>query len=162
MTSPPRPRQLDSPLVPKLLKYAGRAHVAIYRRTGGRIGGKWRIGAGFRAPVPTLLLEHRGRTTNRNYTVPLLYLVDGDDVVVVASQGGLPKHPQWYHNLRAHPDTHIQIGSHRRAVHATVADSAQRARLWPLLVDTYADFATYQSWTDREIPVIVLTPATSP
>ncbi|MGW0248680.1 nitroreductase family deazaflavin-dependent oxidoreductase [Nocardia goodfellowii] len=153
---PPRPRQLDSPLIPKILKYAGKAQVWIYRRTGGRIGGKWRIGAGFRKPVPTLLLEHRGRTTGTIYTVPLLYLADGADIVVVASQGGLPKHPQWYHNLRAHPDTHIQIGRERRAVHATVADPAQRARLWPRLTDLYADFATYQSWTDREIPVIIL------
>ncbi|GGN92318.1 nitroreductase family deazaflavin-dependent oxidoreductase [Nocardia rhizosphaerihabitans] len=158
MSHRPRPRQLDSPLLPKLFKLVGRAQVAVYRRTGGRIGGTWRIGAGFRKPVPTLLLEHRGRTTNRQYTVPLLYLVHGEDVIVVASQGGLPKHPQWYRNLCVHPDTHIQIGSERRAVRAVVADATRRAELWPLLVDLYADFATYQSWTEREIPVVILEP----
>lgn len=162
MTHPSRPRQLDSPLLPKIFKYVGRVQVAVYQRTGGRVGGTWRIGAGFRKPVPTLLLEHRGRSTGKHYTVPLLYLADGDDIVVVASQGGLPKHPQWYRNLLADPDIHIQIGRRRRAVRATVADPTQRARLWPLLIDTYADFATYQSWTDREIPVVVLTPRPAP
>ncbi|MGW5316696.1 nitroreductase family deazaflavin-dependent oxidoreductase [Nocardia thailandica] len=161
MTQPPRPAQLDSPLLPKLFKYAGRAHVRLYRLTGGRVGGKWRIGAGWRKPVPTLLLEHRGRKSGAAYTTPLLYLEDGADVVIVASQGGLPKHPQWYGNLRAAPDTYIQVGRNRRAVRAEVADPAQRARLWPLLVDLYADFDTYQSWTDREIPVVVLRPRES-
>ncbi|MBF6173779.1 nitroreductase family deazaflavin-dependent oxidoreductase [Nocardia blacklockiae] len=157
-TTPPRPKQLDSPILPKIFKYAGRAQVWVYRRTGGRIGGKWRIGAGFRKPVPTLLLEHRGRKSGTVYTVPLLYIADGDDIVIVASQGGLAKHPQWYRNLRAHPDTHIQIGRDRRAVHAVTADPQQRARLWPLLLEAYADFETYQAWTEREIPVVILRP----
>ncbi|MFE6921892.1 nitroreductase family deazaflavin-dependent oxidoreductase [Nocardia sp. NPDC057663] len=158
MTHPPRPAQLDSPLLPKLFSFAGRAHVRLYRWTGGRIGGLWRVGAGWRKPVPTLLLEHRGRKSGDLYTTPLLYLVDGADTVIVASQGGLPKHPQWYHNLRAEPDTHVQIRRDRVPVHAMVADAEQRARLWPLLVDLYADFDTYQSWTEREIPVLVLRP----
>ncbi|WP_086007892.1 nitroreductase family deazaflavin-dependent oxidoreductase [Nocardia concava] len=158
-TIPPRPAQLDSPVLPKIFKHVGKAQVWLYRRTGGRIGGKWRIGAGFRKPVPTLLLEHRGRKTATVYTVPLLYITDGPDIVVVASQGGLPKHPQWYRNLVAHPDTHIQIGPRRFAVHAVTADPAQRARLWPLLVEAYADFETYQAWAEREIPVVILRPA---
>ncbi|MDT5338168.1 MAG: hypothetical protein QOD90_3673, partial [Mycobacterium sp.] len=83
---------------------------------------------------------------------------DGADVVVVASQGGRPEHPQWYRNLVANPDTHVQIGAERSAVRAVVADAGERDRLWPKLVDAYADFDTYQSWTEREIPVIVLTP----
>ncbi|MGW4356381.1 nitroreductase family deazaflavin-dependent oxidoreductase [Nocardia sp. NPDC004582] len=157
-TTPPRPPQLDSPVLPKIFKYTGRAQVWIYRRTGGRIGGKWRIGAGFRKPVPTLLLEHRGRKSGTVYTVPLLYIGDGADTIVVASQGGLPKHPQWYRNLCASPDTHIQIGRDRFAVRAHTADAGQRARLWPLLVAAYADFDTYQAWTEREIPVVILTP----
>lgn len=155
-STPPRPTQLDSPLLPKIFKYMSKVQVWVYRRTGGRIGGKWRIGAGFRKPVPTLLLEHRGRKSGKTLTTPLLYMADGDDVVVVASQGGLPKHPQWYLNLCAQPDTHIQIGAERRPVVAVTADAEQRARLWPRLVDTYADFETYQAWTEREIPVVVL------
>ncbi len=157
-TTPPRPKQLDSPFLPKIFKIMGGIQVWVYRRTGGRIGGKWRVGAGFRKPVPVLLLDHRGRKSGAVYTTPLLYITDGADTIIVASQGGLPKHPQWYHNLRADPDAHIQIGPRRHAVHAVVADSEQRARLWPLLVDAYADFDTYQSWTEREIPVIILQP----
>lgn len=157
-TPPPRPRQLDSPIVPKVFKYAGRVQVWVFRRTGGRIGGKWRVGSGFRKPVPTLLLEHRGRKSGRTYTVPLLYLADGKDLVVVASQGGLPNHPQWYHNLRDSPDVHVQVGARRTPVCAEVAGAADRERLWPRLVELYADFATYQSWTEREIPILILRP----
>ncbi|MBY8856692.1 nitroreductase family deazaflavin-dependent oxidoreductase [Nocardia sp. CA2R105] len=156
--APPRPKQLDSPILPKIFKIMGRAQVWVYRRTGGRIGGKWRVGAGFRKPVPTLLLEHRGRKSGATYTTPLLYIADGADTIIVASQGGRATNPQWYHNLRANPDTHVQIGRERRAVHTVVADADQRARLWPLLVDAYADFDTYQAWTEREIPVLILRP----
>ena len=108
-----RPKQLDSPLLPKIFKYAGKAHVWVYRRTGGRIGGKWRIGAGFRKPVPTLLLEHRGRKSGKVFVTPLLYMFDGADVVIVASQGGRAEDPQWYRNLVANPDTFVEIGSDR-------------------------------------------------
>ncbi|MBJ7340400.1 nitroreductase family deazaflavin-dependent oxidoreductase [Mycolicibacterium sp.] len=158
MAAQKRPDQLDSPLLPVIFRHVGRAQVWIYRTTGGRIGGKWRIGAGFRKPVPTLLLDHVGRTSGRSFTVPLLYLQDGADVVVVASQGGRSEHPQWYRNLVVNPDTHIQIGPERQAVRAVVADADARKRLWPKLVDLYADFDTYQSWTEREIPVVVLEP----
>jgi deazaflavin-dependent oxidoreductase (nitroreductase family) len=158
MTAPKRPDHLDSAVLPVVFRHAGRAQVWIYRKTGGRIGGKWRIGAGFRKPVPTLLLEHRGRKSGKLFTVPLLYLRDGDDVVIVASQGGRPENPQWYRNLVANPDTEVQIGPQRSAVRAVVAGPEERARLWPKLVEAYADFETYQSWTEREIPVIALKP----
>jgi deazaflavin-dependent oxidoreductase (nitroreductase family) len=153
-----RPKQLDSPLLPKIFKYAGKAHVWVYRRTGGRVGGKWRIGAGFRKPVPTLLLEHRGRKSGKVFVTPLLYMLDGPNVVIVASQGGRPDDPQWYRNLVANPDTYVEIGSERWAVRAVTAEAEERARLWPKLVDVYADFENYQSWTEREIPVVVLQP----
>jgi F420H(2)-dependent quinone reductase len=158
MAAPKRPRQLDSPLLPVIFRHMSRAQVWVYRKTNGRIGGKWRIGAGFRKPVPTLLLEHRGRKSGKLFTVPLLYLRDGQDLVVVASQGGLPNHPQWYRNLVACPDTIAQIGGERRGVRALTAGAQQRSRLWPRLVELYADFDTYQSWTEREIPVVVLRP----
>jgi deazaflavin-dependent oxidoreductase (nitroreductase family) len=158
MTTKPRPDQLDSPVIPKVMKYAGKAHVRVYRLTKGRIGGKWRIGAGWKKPVPTLLLDHVGRKSGRGFTTPLLYLDDAPDVVIVASQGGLPKNPQWYANLMATPDTTVQIKGEVRAVRAHTATADERAALWPRLVDLYADFASYQSWTDREIPVVILTP----
>jgi F420H(2)-dependent quinone reductase len=153
-----RPKQLDSPLLPKIFKYAGKARGWVYRRTGGMIGGKWRIGAGFRKPVPTLLLEHRGRKSGKVFVAPLLYMFDGADVVIVASQGGRADDPQWYRNLVANPDSYIEIGAERRAVHAVTAGPDERARLWPKLVELYADFDNYQSWTAREIPVVVLNP----
>ncbi|MEU2124490.1 nitroreductase family deazaflavin-dependent oxidoreductase [Nocardia niwae] len=156
--TPNRPRNLDSPLVAALIKYMSRAQVWVFRRTGGRVGARWRIGAGFRKPVPTLLLEHRGRSSGKLFTAPLLYLLDGGDVVVVASQGGLPNHPQWYFNLVAHPATRVQIGAEQRRVRAQVATPEERKRLWPMLVALYADFDTYQSWTEREIPVLILRP----
>ncbi|MET9030754.1 nitroreductase family deazaflavin-dependent oxidoreductase [Nocardia sp. NPDC004168] len=155
---PKRPRNLDSPLVTTVIKYMSRAQTWAYRRTGGRVGARWRIGAGFRKPVPTLLLEHRGRRSGKLFTVPLLYLVDGADLVVVASQGGLPNHPQWYFNLLAHPVTRVQVGAEHRRVRARVASREEKNRLWPLLVALYADFDTYQSWTEREIPVLILQP----
>jgi deazaflavin-dependent oxidoreductase (nitroreductase family) len=140
------------------MKYSSKAVAWTYRRSGGRIGGNWRVGAAFRKPVPTLLLEHRGRKSGKQFVSPLVYMTDGDDVIIVASMGGRAQNPQWYHNLVASPDTYIEMGRERRAVHAVVASPEEKARLWPMLVDAYADFDTYQSWTDREIPVIALKP----
>ncbi|HSV39635.1 MAG TPA: nitroreductase/quinone reductase family protein [Nocardioidaceae bacterium] len=154
----PRPPGLHSPWVPRMLKLMARVQVWCFRKTGGRIGSKWRVGAGFRKPVQTLLLDHRGRKSGREFTTPLLYLEYGADVVIVASQGGLPQHPQWYRNLMAAPDTTIQIRRAVRTVRAREATAEERTMLWPLLDELYADFANYRSWTDREIPIVVLEP----
>lgn len=154
-----RPAGLDSPVTPKLIKYMAKAQVRLFRLTNGRIGSTWRVGAGFRKPVPTLLLEHVGRKSGTTFTTPLLYLADGPSLVIVASQGGLPKNPQWYPNLVAHPDTVVHLrGERGRRVRARVASPEERATLWPRLVDLYADFAKYAVWTDREIPVVILEP----
>jgi deazaflavin-dependent oxidoreductase (nitroreductase family) len=154
-----RKEKLAHPIVPKVIKYMARAQVAVFKATGGRIGSKWRIGAGFRKPVPVLLLEHVGRKSGDAYTTPLLYLSDGPDLVVVASQGGLPTNPQWFHNLRAHPETRVRLRKEDvRPVRARVADAGERAALWPRLVELYADFAVYQQVADREIPVVILSP----
>ncbi|GAA3529644.1 nitroreductase family deazaflavin-dependent oxidoreductase [Nocardioides daeguensis] len=155
----PKPEGLDKPIVAKIIKYGARANVAIYRLTNGRVGAKWRIGAGWKKPVPVLLLDHVGRKSGTRFTTPLLYLADGADLVIVASQGGLPKNPQWFHNLVANPETTVAVpGERSRAVRARVAGPDERAGLWPRLVDLYADFDNYQAWTDREIPVVVLEP----
>src|SRR3954449_5032125 len=92
---------------------------------------KLRLGAGFRKPAPTLLLEHRGRKSGKTFVSPLVYITDHSDVIIVASAGGQTENPQWYSNLLAHPDAHIQIGPARRAVRAVVASTGERARLWP-------------------------------
>ncbi len=154
-----RKEQLAHPVVPKVIKTMARLQVKAFRLTNGRIGSKWRIGAGFRKPVPTLLLDHIGRKSGENYTTPLLYLDHGPDLVVVGSQGGLPKDPQWFHNLVAHPETSVRLRREGvRQVRARVAEADERADLWPRLVALYADFADYQAVTDRIIPVVVLEP----
>ncbi|MBJ7358720.1 nitroreductase family deazaflavin-dependent oxidoreductase [Nocardioides sp.] len=154
-----RPAGLDSPVTVKVIKYMAKAQVAAFKATNGRIGNKWRIGAGWKKPVPTLLLEHVGRKSGKTFETPLLYLEDGRDLVVVASQGGLPKNPQWYANLAEHPDTRVSLkGEKHRPVRARTATPDEREVLWPRLVDLYADFEKYQRWTERTIPVVVLEP----
>lgn len=154
-----RQEAMAKPQVVTIIKYMAKAQVKVFRLTNGRIGSKWRVGAGFRKPVPTLLLDHVGRKSGRQFTTPLLYLRDGENLVVVASQGGLPKNPQWYYNLVATPETTVHIAKERaRPVRAHEADVSERADLWPRLVELYADFETYQETTDREIPIVVLTP----
>jgi deazaflavin-dependent oxidoreductase (nitroreductase family) len=154
-----RPDGLDSPRAVTMIRWMSKVNVAAFRATNGRLGSKWRIGAGWKKPVPVLLLEHVGRKSGRTFTSPLLYLEDGRDVVIVASQGGLPKNPQWYANLAAHPDTRISLrGEKNRPVRARTATPDEREALWPRLVDLYADFAKYQKWTERTIPVVILEP----
>ncbi len=154
-----RPAGLDSPAARALIKYGAKAQVWLFRRTNGRVGRTWRVGAGFAKPVPVLLLDHVGRKSGRAFTTPLLYLDHGADLVVVASQGGMPKNPQWYANLMAEPATEVHLpGERGRPVTARTVLPEERAELWPLLVDLYADFDKYARWTDREIPVVVLEP----
>jgi deazaflavin-dependent oxidoreductase (nitroreductase family) len=135
------------------LRRLGGAHVQIYRLTGGRVG--------HRIPglAPTLLLDHVGAKSGIRRTTPLLYIEDPPNVVIVASKGGYPQHPAWYHNLRANPETTIQIGSERRLVRARVAGPEERERLWPMVVEAYSGYADYQERTDREIPVVILEPS---
>jgi deazaflavin-dependent oxidoreductase (nitroreductase family) len=154
-----RPPGLDSPRTEKVIKYMAKGQVKLFKLTNGRIGSNWRIGAGAKKPVPTLLLDHVGRKSGKTFTTPLLYLEDGPDLVIVASQGGLPKNPQWYPNLLAHPETTVRVRREGvRRVRAREAVGEERAELWPRLVELYADFAKYAEWTDREIPVMVLEP----
>ena len=132
------------------------ANVRIYKLTRGRIGGTWRVGAAWKKPVPICLLEHRGRRTGKLRTTPLVYLRDADRIIVVASQAGRATHPLWYRNVQADPSVVVQIRGDRRAMRAHTATPVERAALWPGLVELYGDYDAYQSWTDREIPVVVL------
>jgi deazaflavin-dependent oxidoreductase (nitroreductase family) len=155
----PKPKGLDKPLATRIIKLMSRVNTRIYRMTGGRVGKNWRIGAGFKKPVPICLLTTTGRKSGQPRTVPLCYLQDGDNVVLVASQGGLPSNPQWFGNIRANPAVEIEIGKRRAAYRAHKATRAERDRLWPELLELYADYASYQAWTDRVIPVVVCVPA---
>jgi deazaflavin-dependent oxidoreductase (nitroreductase family) len=124
----------------------------LYRRTGGKVGGSFK-------GAPVCLLTTTGRKSGEPRTMPLLYLAKGDDVVVVASKGGFSGHPQWYLNLVENPNVTIEIAGRSEAMTAKVADAAERAALWPQLVAMYADYDEYQQRTEREIPVVVCSPA---
>jgi F420H(2)-dependent quinone reductase len=128
------------------------AHELVYLATDGLIGHRF---PGF---PPVLLLDHVGAKSGIRRTTPLAYIEDGDDVVLVASKGGHPRNPAWFHNLRANPDTTVQIGSERRAVRARVAGPDERARLWPKVVAAYAGYRGYQERTQRQIPLVILEP----
>ncbi len=129
-----------------------RAHAAIYRATNGRVGQQ------IPGLPPMLLLEHTGAKTGRRRTAALAYLEDGPNLAIIASKGGYPQHPDWFHNLRAHPDVTVQVGREKRTVRARVATAEERARLWPRAVKAWPGYRTYQERTDREIPVILLEP----
>src|ERR687887_738472 len=135
-----------------LLRRLMGAHAHVYRATAGLVGHR------FPGAPPILLLDHVGARTGTVRTSPPAYLDDGRDVVIVASKGGHLRHPAWYHNLRAYPDTTVQIGSERRAVHARTATRSERAPLWPKVVAMYGGYRDYQERTDREIALVVLEP----
>ena len=153
-TKPPQPFDArEIRLARRGMKLVGPAHVWLYRASCGRIWGRFPS-----SKVPVLLLTTVGRRSGEPRTVPLIYLDDGDRLVIVASQGGLPTHPAWYHNLVAHPLVTVQTRRRSRELEARVVDDDERAELWPRLVERYADYDGYQARTDRQIPVVVLDP----
>ena len=134
------------PLFDRLFK----GHVALYRLTGGVIGHS------FPGAPPMLLLDHTGAKTGKARTTPLAYITDGPRYVIVASKGGHPKHPAWFHNVLANPDVRIQVRSKRMTVRGREATPEERERLWPKVVETYSGFQGYQERTSREIPLVIL------
>jgi deazaflavin-dependent oxidoreductase (nitroreductase family) len=128
-----------------------KGHTAVFRLTGGRIGGRFAGGG------PILLLHHTGAKSGKQRISPLLYMPDGDRCVIVASKGGYTKHPGWFHNLMANPDTVVELPREGKvAVRARQATAEERAELWPRVVDLYSGYAAYQRSTSREIPIVVL------
>ncbi|OBF09122.1 nitroreductase family deazaflavin-dependent oxidoreductase [Mycobacterium sp. 852002-10029_SCH5224772] len=134
------------------LTLIGADHVRAYRETGGETGYLWN-------GVPTLLLTVTGRRTGRELTSALIFGRDGDDYLVVASMGGAPMHPSWYVNLQANPAASIQVRADELAVTARTASAAEKPRLWKIMTDQWPNYDVYQSRTDRDIPVVLLTPA---
>ncbi len=145
--APPRPGTLRW----KGFQVVTRVNVLAYRVSGGRIGGKF-------DGAPICILHHRGAKTGEPRETPLVYLADGDDVVLIASLGGAPKHPAWYHNLCAHPGVEIEIGGKRRAMTARTAEGGEREQLWQKVLRIWPTYADYQARTSRVIPVIVCEP----
>jgi deazaflavin-dependent oxidoreductase (nitroreductase family) len=105
-----------------------------------------------------LLLDHVGARSGKKRTTPLVYMADGEGFVIVASKGGHPQHPAWLHNLRANPDSEVQVGSRRIPVHAHVAGREEHDRLWPRAVAHNPHWGRYQQRARREIPLVVLRP----
>lgn len=125
-------------------------HVAVYRLSGGRIGGRM-----FNAPI--LLLTTTGNRTGQPRTIPLLYLEAGDSTyAIVGSYAGADTPPAWLTNLIKNPKARVQIGARTMDLNANVASAARKAELWPKLVAMYSDYQVYQDRTSREIPVILL------
>lgn len=136
---------------PVLYRLMG-GHTWVYRATGGRIGHR------FPGVPPMCLIDHVGARSGKKRTSPLLYIKDDPDVLIVASKGGYESNPAWFHNLKANPDTTIQIGSEVSKVHARVASEEERPRLWKKAVEVYPSYQQYQDRTDRKIPLVVLEP----
>lgn len=133
-------------------KVVGKLHTRMYRLTGGRFGHQ--TGA-----IRNLLLTTTGRKTGQPRTCPLAYIEDAGRYVIIASNGGNEKHPVWYLNLKADPRATLDVGSSRVDVLASTAAGEERARLWSASVKSNPQYAVYESITRREIPVVILTPA---
>jgi deazaflavin-dependent oxidoreductase (nitroreductase family) len=128
----------------------GAEHVRVYRETGGEHGYNWR-------GTTILLLTTTGRRSGEARTTPLIHRTDGGRWVVVASKGGTPENPAWYENLVADPDVTIQVKGEEIPVTATTAEGEERERLWSLLAEVWPDYDQYQTKTERQIPIVVLT-----
>jgi deazaflavin-dependent oxidoreductase (nitroreductase family) len=122
-----------------------------FRANAGRVGGPFEGG--------TLLLLHTdGAKSGEHHVTPVVYLEDGDRYVIFASKAGAPTNPGWYHNLKAHPDLHVEVGDATIEVTAEELGGEERQRLYDTVVELMPQFAEYQANTSRVIPIIALTP----
>ena len=128
----------------------GDEHVRRYQETDGEVGHVWKEGS------TILVLTTTGRKTGEPRTVPLIYGLEGDNPVIVASKGGAPEHPGWYRNLAKTPEVEVQILDERFPAQARVAEGEERERLWRMMNGIWRYYDDYQTRTDREIPVVVL------
>src|SRR5262245_56051995 len=131
------------------LRQLSRLNVALYRLTGGLIGGRL-------AGSPVLLLTTIGRRSGRSRPVPARYLREPEALVVVASKGGTDEHPLWFNNLESNPEVTVEVRRERRQVRARVASDAEHDVLWPKVVAMYRGYASYQRRTTRKIPLVIL------
>ncbi len=120
-----------------------------FRANGGKVGGMWE-------GTPLLLLTTRGAKSGQRRTTPMGYMPEGDRLIVFASSGGAPTHPDWYHNLVAHPQVTVEVGTETFNAIAVVAEDEERDRLWTKGVALYPDLAEHQAKTARQFPVIAL------
>lgn len=134
-------------------------HLDAYLRSDGAEGHLRDFTAGGGKPdTPNLLLTTVGRKSGKEIVLPLIYGVDGDRFLIVASKGGAPEHPAWYLNLTAQPEVKLQVAAKRLNARAYTASGAERERLWQVMADVFPPYNEYQTRTTREIPVVVLAP----
>lgn len=154
---PPTQKKPFTPMQEKLVGFFTKPMSAIntwlYRSSGGKIGGRWMYGA------PVMLLTAVGRKSGEPRTTPLLYLRDGDNIVTVASKAGVSHHPQWFRNLESNPQCEIEIGTEKIRATARRATADEKRALWPRLTEMYPDYEVYQQRTERDIPVVILSPS---
>jgi deazaflavin-dependent oxidoreductase (nitroreductase family) len=131
------------------LSLVGAPHVQRYLETGGQEGGEWN-------GVPILLLTTIGRHSGERRTSALIFGRDGDDLLVVASQGGAPTHPAWYLNLSADPQVEVQVMDDVQRRIAHTASAEEKPRLWSIMTAAWPNYDVYTTRTDREIPLVVL------
>ena len=120
--------------------------IEAFRANGGKVGG----------PDPWLLLTTTGARSNQPRTTPVAYSIDGDHLVILASNGGALINPDWYHNILANPIVTVELGTERFQAHATVAEGQERERLYAQHAALMPGFAAYQQKTTRQIPVVLL------
>jgi deazaflavin-dependent oxidoreductase (nitroreductase family) len=133
------------------LTLLGEEHVRRYQETDGEVGYLWN-------GVPTLLLTTTGRKSGLPRTTPLIFSRDGNDYIVVASKGGAPSHPNWYVNLTAKAEAKIQVRGQHLLVEARTAAEDEKPRLWSIVAAQWPNYDAYQTRTEREIPVVILSP----
>jgi deazaflavin-dependent oxidoreductase (nitroreductase family) len=131
------------------VKFLSHLHTLVLGASRGKFGTRL-------ANNDMLLLTTIGRSTGTTHTVPLLYLTDRHALIVIASYGGRPKHPDWYRNLLVNDRATAQVGGETRTVQSETLSTEERSEWWPRIVEAYADYATYQSRTERLIPVVRL------
>jgi deazaflavin-dependent oxidoreductase (nitroreductase family) len=126
-----------------------RQTIEAFRANGGKVGGMWE-------GKPLLLLTTTGAKSGQRRTNPVMYMADGDRLLVFASKGGAPSNPDWYHNLVAHPEVTVEVGTETYEATATPLTGEERDRLYARHAGLYPQFADYQARTARKIPVVAL------
>ena len=139
------------PLIKKFMHVMTRVHVWLYMTSNGRIAKNF-------SGSPCCMVVMTGRKTGKKRTIPLIYIPNGEEVILIASQGGMDIHPVWYRNLLADPHVEIIADGKRRKMVVRQADDAEKAERWPIAVAVYKDFNEYQARTDRDIPLMICTP----
>jgi deazaflavin-dependent oxidoreductase (nitroreductase family) len=145
-------KESQVPTIRFFMRWATRLQVAVFRATRGRLMNKF-IGG-----YPVCVVTTKGAKSGRTRRVALIHLPHGENKLMVASQGGMPKNPVWYYNVKANPEVQIMVGGEEKTYRARQVSDEEKAALWPHLLSLYPDFDEYQARTDRNIPVFSCEP----